>query len=381
MITSAQRAVGSLIAAFAALGCSDPPPAPRSETVKLLWRTEEVAGETVPVFDATAVYNLEAETHTVSAVRKTDGTLIWKKPLRISDPAFGGSGLALAAGVLVVGDLDLFGLEPTSGDILWQFIPSEGRNPGYSSLTAVGSTIYAASTTGHLYAIDAATGTQRWAREFNTQVPTLVYNPRVVDGVIYAAFTYRPATGPHQGGAVAVDTAGNVIWKFFTPRATASTFTEVTNPIAVTATEAIVGDNIGAYFLNRSTGALVKSLTAADFGESGGEHTPLVAGNMVIVGVAASKVFAFDAVTHAKVWQRFVGASVWSMASAGDYIYVALLGPFNVLRVSDGTVVWSLDTGFGAEREDYLRAPAIEGNTFYLPGTRSVRALRIVSVH
>jgi glucose dehydrogenase len=281
--------------------------------------------------------------------------------------------------VLVVGDLDLFGLNPITGDILWQFVPSEGQYPGYSSLTAVGSVIFAASTSGHLYAVDAVTGTQRWAKQFNAETPTQVFNPTVAGGVVYAGFTYRPAIGPHQGGAVAIDTAGNLLWKTFTPRATASTHTEVTYGVAVTANEVVVGDNIGAYFLNKTTGAVQKSLTSTDFAETANaDHRPVAAGDLVIIGTSLGNVVAFDATTHGRRWYRALGASVRSLAVDHSNVYLALLtGPFYILRWADGSVVWALDPGIGNAREDYLRAPSIDGDVLYLAGTRSVRALKL----
>lgn len=77
----------------------------------LVWRDSLANSSARPALDSTAAYFLSL-THRVSAVSKQNGAPIWSVTLPVSTPNRNGYGVVLAGGRLVVGDIDLFGLDP-----------------------------------------------------------------------------------------------------------------------------------------------------------------------------------------------------------------------------------------------------------------------------
>jgi outer membrane protein assembly factor BamB len=241
----------SFVALVAA--CSDTGPPPGEAQPVLKWRNADVRGESIPVVDGSAVYHLEQETHILSAVRKSDGSLIWKRTLPVTNPAFDGYGLALSSGVLVVGDLDLFGIDPASGSILWKYQQSEGKNPGFQRLTVSNGVIYCGSTSGHVFAVDAATGVERWVARAMPATSS-IYSPIQVDGIVYAGFTDFAPGSPNRGGSVAINAStGALIWSVFAPIPSSNTPTDNTYGVVVFGDKAFFGSTTGVHVIDRTT--------------------------------------------------------------------------------------------------------------------------------
>ena len=139
------------------------PPAPIDPHALLIWRDSATTGQLRPVFDDSSVYfhSLDPEYHRTSSVNKATGTLRWKVTIPVTNPQTAGLGLQLVSGVLVVGDRDMFGVSPATGALLWRYVPSIGKNPGFAHQTTDGTTVFCGSTTGHVYAVDGRTGTER----------------------------------------------------------------------------------------------------------------------------------------------------------------------------------------------------------------------------
>lgn len=361
--------------------CYEPGPQPPVEVQALLkWRNADVRGESIPVVDGSAVYHLEQETHILSAVRKSDGSLIWQRTLPVTNPNFDGYGLALSGGVLVVGDLDLFGIDSATGAILWQFHPTEGANPGFGRLTVADGVVYCGSTSGHLFAVDAVTGAQKWAARAMPSTSS-IFNPRVVDGIVYAGFTdFPPQQTGLRGGAVALNAStGTVIWTLFAPVPASNPSTENTEGVAVLGDKAFFGSSTGIHVVDRATGTLLSTLGASFFGDAPlTPHRPFAIGPLLLVGSGQpSQVTAIDPATLERKWQQATTSSVSSISGDSQVAYLPQMGVLVAVTMSTGLPKWTFrSTSVGEPFESFLAAPAFDNSMVYLPGSKSVYAFK-----
>lgn len=364
--------LGALLA-----GCYGAGTEPPESDAILKWRNVDVRGESIPAVDGIAVYNLEQETHILSAVRKTDGVLLWKRTLPVSMPSFDGYGLALSGGVLVVGDLDLFGVDPATGEILWQYHPSEGRRPGYSRLTETGGVVYCGSTSGHIFAVEVATGAERWVSRAAPDTSSSVYWPVVVDGVVYAGFTHFSQSAPPRGGAVAVNAVnGQVIWSVYSPVSPLTSTTENTAGTPVVGNKVFVGSATGIHVVDRNNGTLLSKLELPFFGDAGPTpHRPFLVGGLVLGVSGHGSVTAIDPVSLQRKWQVPTTSSVLSITGSGSVAYIPSFGRLIAVNVADGTIRWTfMSKSVGASGEHFLAAPAFDDKALYLPGSRAIYA-------
>jgi polyvinyl alcohol dehydrogenase (cytochrome) len=96
-------------------------------------------------------------------------------------------------------------LDPATGKIIWQ-VADPGKGHDMGALTVANGVLYAASLTGHLYAIDAATGGFRW--RFQTPGAS-VAGPAVAGGTVFWGDGYHN----YLGGP----THANVLYAFTVP--------------------------------------------------------------------------------------------------------------------------------------------------------------------
>lgn len=75
-------------------------------------------------------------------------------------------------------DGQVTGLEATTGNVRWTFMTGDNNQPG----ALVDGVLYVASFDRNLYAIDAATGEERWRFPIDGEVS---YGPHVASGVVY----------------------------------------------------------------------------------------------------------------------------------------------------------------------------------------------------
>lgn len=346
----------------------------------LVWRNSVVKGETVPVFDSTAVYNLQQAAHVVSAVNRQTGALLWSTVVPTSRPDFDGYGLTIAGGVLVVGDLDVFGLDRATGAVLWKFSPTVGQYPGFSSLTSDGTTVFCGSTTGHVYAVDGATGKQLWVTSFLPQF-TQVWQPILDNGVVYVGFTQLLAGEDFAlSGAAAFDAkSGAILWLTFAPQPTPTTSIYNDHGVAVTPTLVVIGSNYSVFGLDRATGKLLHTVNGSVFADAALTLKVVrYTGSLVVVGNGApGTLTALDPNDLHMVWRAFGDGGIFALGSDESRTYVARVGAFDVYRTSDGVRLWRLlGSDVGAQNEFYLAAPAFDATRIYLPGTKGVYAFK-----
>src|SRR5581483_5925061 len=91
----------------------------------LLWRDSNAANLGRDAVDQNRVYTLSS--NVVYAVDKSTGAPLWSTaftyPPEVNATLLGGIWVGLAGGLVIVGDVDLFGLDPATGAIVWRFAP------------------------------------------------------------------------------------------------------------------------------------------------------------------------------------------------------------------------------------------------------------------
>ncbi len=253
---------------------------------------------------------------------------------------------AVANGVVYVGSLSghLYALDQASGAKKWEFRSSR---PVASTVAVDGDTVYFVSSAGALVAIDAASGQPRWTyaieyeRRFEQKglhgyapsaqtIPDAwdlyTSSPAVANGKVYF--------GAGDGNVYAVDAKrGTLLWKFAT------------------------GDVVHA--------------------------SPAVAGGMVYVGSFDSRLYALDAET---------GDRRWTFEGGQDPVTHNQVGFQSSPAVVDGVVyvgcrdahVYALDAATGRKRWDYPTSkswvnatPAVRDDTVYVGTSDSSRFMAL----
>lgn len=273
---------------------------------------------------------------------------------------------------------------------LWRF---EAQGPASRSPAIAAGVAYLQSGDGHVYALDAATGAERWRADLGTAEDT----PAIVGDTLYV--------NDGVGALVALDAAtGSERWRF------AESVAPFASPIVVNGVTFITSEQGRLSALDAATGeerwqyeagtGMGRSVAVADgliylgtdegavrvVGAATGEErwrfesgetdeparTPTVADGVVYVNVGAT-LYAFDAADGAEQWRTtFDGAR--PVTVAGDTLYCSGLdGVVYALDGADGAIRWTFDTGV---ENPTAAAPALVGDTLYAAGAdRTLYAL------
>jgi eukaryotic-like serine/threonine-protein kinase len=197
---------------------------------------------------------------------------------------------------------------------IWTFKTS---GPIYASPTVHADVVYVGSSDGHLYALDAASGTERWRASLGGAVDAA---PAVAGGMVFV--------GSRDGNFHALDAAeGTLLWSF------------------------------------RTGGE--KRLDFWDFYLS----DPLVHGQRVIFGSGDGSVYALDLDTGERHWSFMTDGAVHAAPVADDRtVYVASFdGGLYALDLESGAVSWTFQTE-GNEffpRGELQRAPLLHDGVLY----------------
>lgn len=244
----------------------------------------------------------------------------------------------VAHGVVFLQDMesDVFALRARTGDVLWRHRFRAG-NPGPNGLAVDGGAVFG-STDTTAFALDAATGKERWTRRILGRTESFVdIAPLAAGGLVYTATTgYGPGT---RGAVYALDErSGAIRWRFDTIRgpwahpgeaggggawqtptlAGGVLFVGTANPIPWGGSTA--RPNGGAYpgsalwtdslvALDARTGALrwFDQVTPHDVRDHDFQNPPIVARDLAIGSGKAGRVIAWDRTSHRRVWEASVG--------------------------------------------------------------------------
>jgi outer membrane protein assembly factor BamB len=353
----------------------------------LIWRDSTSSGNVRPVYDATSVYHFNFR-HQVSAVDKETGALRWKRTLVPTEPFRNGAGLLIAGSVLVVGDRDLVGIDRVTGAVLWNFKPSVGGSAGFVRQTTDGVTVFCGSTTGHAYAVDGATGTERWAVQIAIGAGRSVgvYDPVLKDSVVYVGYMIDTGLRGTSGVAAIDARTGTLLWRTHLPDDSPSDPSGAFGGVAVAGDFVVAPSGDGSvYGLVRSTGAVHVRIPRAEFDPTprtdGAEIRDVFAiGDRVFLTSTEGYLTALATSDLRRLWRVYLnrGSPTDVVADETHVFTTHLGGQVTVSRVSDGSRVWIIDRGtFRADgQEEILAGPAMEGDRLYFGGGNEVYALK-----
>lgn len=302
------------------------------------------------------------------ALDGADGTVRWTLK---TDGWIDSSPVVSGDGIVYVGSEDgkLYAVDAATGQEKWEFA-AESWAPGYRweihsspALGLDGSVIFADSG-GHVYAVDALTGIQRWkyATPLYTLNPNLGGGPAEIlsspsigsDGTVYI--------GSQDGWLYAIDhQSGALMWVF-------DTGGEITER-GVRSVPAVGSD--GAIYVVNDTGVLFavspsgSKLWDVNLGTLYSESSPIIgADGTIYLGCNMNKVYAINA----------DGSKKWQLSSGPYCTYksAAALG-------ADGTLYISGETYFGGVLRAIGKAPTSTVGTPVAPS--QVRRSRTFTIY
>ncbi len=345
-----------------------------------------------PTFDSRAAYFLG--NHKVYALDKSSGNLLWTTSLTYPAGVSGdGYGLTIAAGLIIVGDIDVFGLDPQTGTIRWRFAPrtTYPNERAFERLATDGQTIYVGGVWGNVYAVDAATGSQRWVSHVTTLPDSFVrvFSPVIDNQAVYVSFSDDRATGKNNGtdvGAAALNLAtGQLLWSRILAR-------DPTKPpiepdgVAITGARVLTVDALGDVIaLDKQTGVTVDSTPPLSRGilsdtTSGYDVELAASGTVLVVGSYAGILIGIDPVklSHTLWTSTLHYGSVVDIASDSSRAYAAFFGgQFGVVDLSTGNAVWWLDRSeIRPQGESIPAAPAVDNDRIYVGADRDAFAFQ-----
>ena len=240
------------------------------------------------------------------SLRKRDGGQLWAYE---SGGALAGEPAVSANTVVVISrDNNVHAVNRKTGQVKWKFLmqPEEeiGKS-GWKYFTAApviaNGKVYVGSGDGHLYALDQKTGRLDWKFRTNGQIRA---TPLVSDNIVYQ---------PSNDGIVYVLNAvsGNLLWTFETD---------------------------GVQYNPDDFGFDRKSIYP----------TPILVGDILIIGSRDGNVYAIDTQTRTAKW-KFAYDTTWAMSTAVDettvYVGWSTNDLFSAIDLQTGQEKWKFTAG------------------------------------
>lgn len=300
--------------------CTTPRPTTSPRPGTLRWRVQITDTQrATPLFVAHGMLYLAGRDHAIYALDTATGAQRWRADL--------GAALALVSAV-ADGVVYVMGLDQTSS-------------------SSQASYAYA------VYALDAATGAQRWHIRTRTS-PSI--DAAVANGLVYF--------GAWSAPVFALDTAtGAQRWQAQTDN-TAYAAPAVANGVLYDISGAGNGSVVA---LDAATGALRWRTQTGSFCCSG-LAVPAVADGVVYVGAADTYVYALDAATGAQRWRAQAGNEVFTTPVVSNGVVYVGSYDHNVyaLDAAAGALRWKYQTG-----DRVVSAPVVSNGVVYVSATET----------
>ncbi len=338
--------------ASALVGCEVAPPVvppiPPVDSDRIAWHVTQYAGQGTPGSTGELVY-FSAQDHNVVAVNQLSGEIEWITKLPVNLERYYGTGLVVTGGAVVVGDLDVFGLDPVNGEILWRFAPEGVDRPGLILPGPAGENVIVTSSSGHLFSLVARTGEVNWMTRIGTIDDLRIFRPTVRDSDVFISFTEGLVLGTQKGGVARISLDDGVIrwWRYLPPPSDSLRQSFTIEP-------ALAGDILAAgsrdgptFGFRTSDGELVWTLPIAPElltpqGPPSQELAPLASdGRIIYVGSSQGRLRAVNAATGSIVWERppGFGGIRWLAADSVHVVVVYPLGDIQIISADNGELV------------------------------------------
>jgi len=341
--------IGSMVVlSLAAVAANQPPlpPVGWDPTIDPVWRNP------LPVIGSPTVSGDEAygllEGHRLVKLSVADGSEIWRVPTQEFGTTYGRRVVTTEQSVLV-GEYDIVSVDQATGRHRWTFSPATGYAPGPYLGEVVDGAAYAGSASGHLYAVDVATGRPQWVHEVDPRHEATVYAPRVSGGLVIAGFTEYDT--PLRGGLIAVDRAtGRPRWRFDFPARDVSM--NFTSGSLVVQGEVVGSSGDGRIWgVDLESGALRWTLPAVTgplvsiIPPSNQDIRALdVQGQTLVAGSNTGYIIGYDLATKTERWRfagGLLGSTAFELQIVNGTAYVPYVSGFLVaLDAATGAMRW-----------------------------------------
>lgn len=261
---------------------------------------------------------------------------------------------AIVGGVVYVGGSrnTLFAIDAVTGDLIWESIGNHYDGIISSPVVVDGAVYIGSDANGTMYALDAATGKEKWS----VHLGWIDSSPAVVDGVVYViqkslslyaldaetgdelwlfeggtlAFSYRTSPAVVDGtvyaysnynqNLYAVDTAsGDALWEYQIPITNAA-FDSMNASPAVANGTVYLGGSEALYALDAATGEKRWSFPS----ESMLDVSPVVVDG-IVYAASANVFYAIDAESGEQAWATPTDATIGASPTvAGEMIYIPI---------------------------------------------------------
>jgi eukaryotic-like serine/threonine-protein kinase len=345
----------------------------------IIWTAAgEVSGQ--PATDGSRIYYGTMD-HQVIAVNPETGVVRWRSRTDAATPrTLNGENIVLAGGNVIFGDYSIYAFDAATGTRRWVFDPPTqgipGHAPGAYEESTDGSTVYAGSGSGHVYAINALNGTLVWINPLSVDGETSVYDPVVDGATVYVRV--RHFSNPITGAIVALNrNDGTIIWSHIFP-SMAPTSSGPVGKVVPFANTVIVGNDDGKiYALDKSTGET--RWTAPRRPDVGGYDDlrfTVLAGDVLVAGSLANHLMGYDATTGRQLWEVDVG-----QGSAGNPLAtdgVTVFEPYNsgTLGAFDAVTGKKRWLRSAPNKGHFTSFPLVTNAAVYAPSTRGLIAVR-----
>lgn len=254
----------------------------------------------------------------------------------------------------------------------WSF-PTGGAGLAGASILTDGSTAYAASGDGHLYAIDIATGAQTWSfpTEYTGESGSGI---AIGGGVVYAAPCFVGSNTQGAGACAVNAKTGRLRWSWFSTCNCSLEPFVATGPVVSGSTVVFVYRTGGAYgkdyvaALSTTNGAILWQTVGGTGNPSGSvaSSVPAISGGNVYLSTDAG-VCSLQLSSGSLNWCTGPNASNGSLAVAKGVVYVTNVnqnqGVFYAYNATTGTQIWTYTPPSGYFGN--LDPPAIVGSKVF----------------
>jgi outer membrane protein assembly factor BamB len=351
-----------------------PPPAGR-----VLWKVRGEGFPVVPSYDSATVF-FASKDHQIVAIDRRAGTVRWKSSTGNGPGgATGGFNSVVAGDVVVLGDVDLYAFNRTTGTLAWSFRASDDDETGSHALGTDGTVVYASSYFGRVYALDSHSGLPTWVTQLSGpgDVRTTTFDPVAGGGQVFVGLSHD--TNPSTGGLAALDAAtGRLLWvREFTPRIP-DLGSDCNGGVVLAGGLVIASADDGQiYGLDTATGAVRWVAPPIPRYPTGDDRALALANGLVIASSNSGFATGIDAATGAIRWSvQIDGASLTYHVSTDAQLAVfsTLSGEIITADPQTGEVRWR--TGLGKEGGNFWGYDTVAPDQVFANGYDGFYALK-----